>query len=224
MRYHQMRFDIWLCLLLAFGVSLGAVKLTELILPVFYERYVEKNTIAENEIGGPAGESVFRAKSVADLLSHDTFTVVSPGIRYYNHGSSMYQGMPVIALELPSGEFVAAAVNRQNIRTGEDYYSSDHILPVGRVVFEDLTASETLMEQLQYRDTILSRTDFYVDMRGTGGLVDREEYDSRWTGVVQVVTILVCFPVFHSLGSELGLFPRFFAPRRKDGEKKGEWD
>ena len=32
MRYTRLRFDIWLCLLLAFGVSLGAVKLTEFFL------------------------------------------------------------------------------------------------------------------------------------------------------------------------------------------------
>ena len=34
MRYTRMRFDIWLCLLLAFAVSLGTVKLTELVLPI----------------------------------------------------------------------------------------------------------------------------------------------------------------------------------------------
>ena len=39
MRLRRMRFDVWLTLLIFFGVSLGAVKLTGRILPVFYDRY-----------------------------------------------------------------------------------------------------------------------------------------------------------------------------------------
>lgn len=225
MRYVPLRFDIWLTLLLAFVISLGTVKIVELFLPGMYEDHVEKNTIPENEVGGPAGEDVFRAQSVADLLSHDTFTVVSPGIKYYDNGSAMYQGRVAEALTLPSGELVMAIINNQNIqRLGEDYFSGDHVLPVGRVVFEDLTADETFMEQIQYRDTVLSRTDFYVDMCGPGGIVSQEDYDQRYTGTVQVITILVCFPFLHSLGAKLGIFPFFFAPRPKEGEPKSEWD
>ena len=220
MRYTRMRFDIWLCLLLAYLAGMGTAKLTGLVVPSLYQRHVEEHTVADGDIGGKAGPEVFRAQSVADLLSHDTFTVVSPGIKYYDNGSAMYQGRVAEALTLPSGELVMAIINNQNIqRLGEDYFSGDHVLPVGRVVFEDLTADETFMEQIQYRDTVLSRTDFYVDMCGTGGIVSQEDYDQRYTGTVQVITILVCFPFLHSLGAKLGIFPFFFAPR-----PKSEWD
>ncbi len=224
-RYVHLRGDIVICILLGFVVSLGTAQLARLVLPMLYKGYVEKNTIAENEIGGPAGEDIFCAQSVADLLNHDTFTVVSPGIKYYNNGSAMYNGKVAEELMLPSGEFVMAVINKQNIQyTGEDAFSGDNILPVGRVVFEELEDSDNpdFLDQIQRRGP-LTRTDFYVDMYGSGGLVYEDEYNSRWIGVVQAITIVVCLPIFHSIGAKLGLFPYFFTPKKKE-EEKSEWD
>ena len=62
-------------------------------------------------------------------------------------------------------------------------------------------------------------------MGAVGGKAAQGDYTQRYTGTVQVITILVCFPLFHSLGAKLGLFPFFFAPRPKKGEEKtSEWD
>ena len=224
MRYHRMRFDIWLTLLIAFGISLGAVKVTELILTETYKSYVEKHTAADGDIGGRAGKDVFRAQSVDDLLGHDTFTIVSPGIEYRNRGAGYYGSYYLYAVTLPSGERVAAAINMEGVQYEGDYYSSDHTLPVGRVVYEDLTSNEYFMDQIEFREP-LSRTDFYVDMLGVGGKASQKDYTSNYTGVVQMVTILICFPLIHALGARIGLFPYFFAPRKKTGEEqKGEWD
>ena len=224
MRYHRMRFDIWLTLLIAFGISLGAVKVTELILAETYKSYVEKHTAADGDIGGRAGKDVFRAQSVDDLLGHDTFTIVSPGIEYRNRGAGYYGSYYLYAVTLPSGEWVAAAINREGVQYEGEYYSSEHTLPVGRVVYEDLTSNEYFMDQIEFREP-LSRTDFYVDMLGVGGKASQKDYTSNYTGVVQMVTILICFPLIHALGARIGLFPYFFAPRKKKGEEqKGEWD
>lgn len=225
MRYTRLRFDIWLCLLLAFAASLGAAKLAGLFLAGAYESYEEEHTVADGEIGGKAGEGVFRAQSVADILSHDTFTIVSHGIEYRNKGAGYYDGVYTYAVTLPSGEVVAAQINMENVRKEGDYYASDHTLPVGKVVFADLTESKMFMDQISY-GIPLSRTDFYVDMLGVGGKVSEEDFTQLRTGTVQVVTILVCFPLFHSIGAKLGLFSFFFAPREKKGEKKpkSEWD
>lgn len=224
MRYRRMRFDIWLTLLIAFGISLGTVKLTELILDETYEDYVEEHTAADGDIGGQAGEDVYRVQSVADLLSHDTFTIVSHGIEYRNRGAGYYGNNYLYAVKLPSGERVAAAINMESVQYVGSYYSSDHTLPVGRVVYEDLTSNKYFMDQIEYSEP-LSRTDFYVDMLGVGGKASREDYTGFYTGIVQAVTVLVCFPLIHSLGAHLGLFPFFFAPRKKKGERpKGEWD
>lgn len=226
MRYHRIRFDIWLTLLIAFGISLGTVKLTELIVPSLYERHVEDHTVADGDIGGRAGEDVFRAQSVDDLLSHDTFTILSDGIEYCNRGGGYYGNHYMNAVTLPSGELVAAVINSDSVQSEGDYFSGVNTLPVGRVVYEDLESSKSFLHQIEYSEP-LSRHDFYIDMLGTGGKVPQEDYAQRWTGTVQVVTILVCFPLIHALGAGIGLFPRFFPPRKKKGgeeKPKSEWD
>lgn len=223
-RIHILRFDIWLCLLIAFGISLGTVKIAEMVLEKTYEDYAEEHTVADGDIGGKAGDGVFRAQSVADILSHDTFTIVSHGIQYWNRGAGYYGNYYMYAVTLPSGERVAVAINMEAVQQAGDYYTSDHTLPVGRVVYEDLTSNEYFIGQIEYAEP-LSRTDFYVDMLGKGDKVRQETYMENYSGVVQLATIVVCFPLFHSLGAKLGLFPFFFPPRKKKGEEqKGEWD
>ncbi len=225
MRYRRLRFDIWLCLLLAFGVSLGVVKLTETLLDGAYEQYVEEHTVAEGDVGGRAGADVFRVQSIEDILSHDVFTIVSHGIEYRNRGAGYYDGIYTYAVTLPSGEVVAARINMENVQQEGDYYTSDHTLPVGRVVYADLTESKMFMDQISY-GIPLSRTDFYVDMLGVGGKMTEEDYIKHYTGTAQVISIFLCFPFFHWLGARLGVFPCFFPPRRKKGEEKpqSEWD
>ena len=220
MRFTRMRFDIWLCLLLAYLVSLGTTKLTQLIVPTLYEKHVEDHTVADGDIGGKAGAEVFRARSVDDLLAHDTFTILSDGIEYCNRGGGYYGNHYMNAVTLPSGELVAAVINSDSVQSEGDYFSGVNTLPVGRVVFEDLESSASFLHQIEYSEP-LSRHDFYIDMLGTGGKVQEVDYVERWTGTVQAVTILVCFPLIHSLGAKLGLFPFFFVPKK---ERESEWE
>lgn len=215
-----LRFDIWLTLLIAFVISLGTTKLTELIVPSLYEQHVEDHTVADGDIGGKAGAEVFRARSVDDLLAHDTFTILSDGIEYCNRGGGYYGNHYMNAVTLPSGELVAAVINSDSVQSEGDYFSGVNTLPVGRVVFEDLESSESFLRQIEYSEP-LSRHDFYIDMLGTGGKVQEVDYVERWTGTVQAVTILVCFPLIHSLGAKLGLFPFFFVPKK---ERESEWE
>ena len=219
-----LRFDIWLSMLLAYVVSLGAVKVTEFIVADTYQDYVAEHTVADGDVGGRAGEDVFRAQSVDDILNHDTFTIVSPGIEFRNRGAGYYDSVYTYAVTLPSGEVVAAQINMENVQYGgSDIYSGDNTLPVGRVVWADLTDSTMFMDQISYGEP-LTRWDFYVDMKGNGGKVTQEDYNEHYTGIVQLVTIVVCIPLFHSLGARLGLFPYFIAPKRKEGEQESEWE
>lgn len=215
-----LRFDIWLTLLIAFVISLGTTKLTELIVPSLYEQHVEDHTVADGDIGGKAGAEVFRAQDVDDLLNHDTFTILSDGIEYCNRGGGYYGNHYMNAVTLPSGELVAAVINSDSVQSEGDYFSGVNTLPVGRVVFEDLESSASFLHQIEYSEP-LSRHDFYIDMLGTGGKVQEVDYVERWTGTVQAVTILVCFPLIHSLGAKLGLFPFFFVPKK---ERESEWE
>jgi len=176
--------------------------------------------VEAGDIGGTADPEVFRAQSVEDLLSHDTFTVISPGIEYRNRGAGWYGGWYMHALTLPSGEIVAAVINTENVQVEGSYYTGTATLPVGRIMYEDLTSSETFLKQIEYMEP-LTRRDFYVDMMGNGGKLSQEDYTSTPTSVVQIATTIVCFGLFHMLGSKVGLFPPFFAPRKKP---ESEWD
>ena len=123
-------------------------------------------------------------------------------------------------LTLPSGELVAASINGDSIQYDGEFYISDKTLPVGRIVWEDLTQNETFLNQIQYSEP-LSRTDFYVDMMGYGGTQSLESYTSFPENVVQVVTVIVCFPLLHALGAKLGIFPYFFLPKKL---REQEWE
>ncbi len=216
----MLRFDIWLCLLLSVGISYVPVKIAEYILPQKYEEYVEEHTVADGDIGGIADENVYRVQNVEDLLSHDTFTIVSKGIQFQNRGAGYYKGYYTYAVTLPSGEIVAARINKDSVqRTGESIYSGDSILPVGKLVYEDLTKEEYFINQIEYKEP-LSRTDFYIDMLGKGGIASKEDYEETPKLMIQLASICIAFPIFHAIGSKLGIFPYFFAPKNK----KSEWD
>lgn len=221
MRRRYLRFDVWLCLLFAYLVSLGTTAVANKLLPKMYEEHKEEHQVADGEVGGVADDSLFRAQSVDDLLSHDLFTIVSSGIAYRNEGSGFYDGMYLYSVELPSGERVAARINNDSVVTdGDSIFTGNSTLPVGRVVKEDLGADETFLGQIEYSDP-LDRTDFYVDMVGEAEIQSEESFVDTPVLLVQLLTIFLTFPVFHALGAKLGLFPYFFAPRKK---QKSEWE
>lgn len=214
-----MRFDIWLSLLLAAGVAFGLGKAAEAAVRSSCVSYQEEHRVPAGEVGGAAGAEVPRAECVEDLLRCETFTVESPGIEYRNRGGGYHGGACFNALTLPSGELVAARINSGAVQVaGTGLYSGVSTLPVGRVVWEDLTEDESFLEQIQYAEP-LSRTDFYVDMVGGASMLAEEQYMDTPVLVVQLLSVLVCFPIFHALGARLGLFPCFFPPRRKKTEE-----
>lgn len=221
MRRRILPFDVWLCLLLAALIAWGTGGLAELIAKKMYEKEVAEHTPVAGQIGGPAPESAFQAQSVADLLEHETFTVPSHGIEYRNRGSGYYGGRYFQALTLPSGELVAAWINDESVQiVGEsnDYYTSDKLLPLGRVVYEDLTQNETFLSQIEFREP-LSRRDFYIDMVGDTAVLAEEQAIETPKLVVQLLTVVILFPLFHAAGSKLGLFPAYFPKKNKS-----EWE
>ena len=229
-RAHFLRYDVWLCLALGFLVSFGTVKLANWVLDQTYVSYVESHEVSDGDIGGIAGDAVFRAQNIEDLLEHDTFTVVSPGIEYMNRGAGYYNNWYMYALSLPSGERVAAVINFDSlVRSGDDIYSGETTLPVGCIVYADLEESEYFLSQIEH-SVPLDRHDFYIDMIGTGGKLSEEDYRELPILMVQLGTLLVCFPIFHMIGSKLGIFPYFFPPRedrpkkQKKKEDEMEWE
>ncbi len=221
MRYHNLRYDIWLCLLFSVLLAMGTAKIANNILADKYEQHKEEHKVEIGEIGGKADETIFRAQNIEDLLTHDTFTVVSPGIEYRNKGAGYHNGYYMQALTLPSGEKVAARINGENVqRTGDSIYTGDSILPVGKIVKEDLSTDEYFLGQIEYKEK-LDRKDFYIDMVGGAEIKSEESFIEGPIMLIQILTVIVTFPIFHAIGSKLGIFPYFFAPKNK---KENEWE
>lgn len=215
MRYHSLRFDIWLCLLFSFIISYIPATITDSAMSKKYNNYVKEKTALDGEIGGKANDKVFRAQNIEDLLSHDTFTVISPGIEYRNKGAGYFKNYYLYALTLPSGERVAARINTEAVMSSSDsIYSGESILPVGKIVYEDLSKNKTFLSQIEYSKP-LNRKDFYIDMVGNASRVSKDDYVGIPKLLAQLLTIVILFPIFHSIGSKLGIFPYFFAPKKK---------
>lgn len=220
MRIYRVRIDVLICMGLAFLLALGTGKLAEWVCTFTYDGYVAAHTAAPGEIGGAAGKGVFRAQNVNDLLSHDTFTVISQGIEYRNVGGGYYGGKYFNVLTLPSGETVAAHINDKGIQYEGEFYTSEKTLPVGRVVWEDIYKDTTFINQIQHNNP-LSRTNFYIDMMGNGGALNFESYSGGPKAFTQIATWIVSFPLLHMLGAKVGIFPYIFPPKKL---RKSEWE
>lgn len=215
--------DAFICLSLSVLVALGTGKIAGHIAEKTYMHELETHKAVEGEIGGIADETVFQAQNIDDLLKHDTFTIVSPGIQYRNEGGGYHNGHYLYSVALPSGERIAAWINTESVRqTGDTMYTGDSILPLGQVVWEDLSEDEGFLDQIEYHDS-LSRTDFYVDMSGDTSVLNEEQALETPKVIAQVLTVFVCYPLFHMLGSVLGIFPPYFSfKKKKEFENNGK--
>jgi len=225
-RRYILRYDLWICLAIGFVASLGVEALAKNVLTNQYEQHQAEHVVSAGEVGGEATEEIFRADDVEDLLSHDNFTVISPGIEYRNRGGGYYGGMYLHSITLPSGERVAARINIDNVTKADGSDSSfggESILPVGRVVMEDLNSNPTFIQQIEYSEP-LSRKDFYIDMVGASAIQSEESFIEGPAVLLQLLTLIAVFALTHYLGSKIGLFPAFYTRKRSEAEKKSDWE
>lgn len=123
-RFRRLRFDIWLCLAVSTLISFLPVKILKTVLPHAYTAYTEEHVVPDGEIGGTADNGVHRAQNVEDLLAHDTFTIVSPGIEYCNHGAGYHGNRYFYAVTLPSGERIAASSIWTPCKTAKNLFTA----------------------------------------------------------------------------------------------------
>lgn len=220
-RYSHLRYDLVICILLGYLISIIPGYFVGKYYENKYSSYVEEHTVEDGNIGGKANDDTFHAESTKDLLEHDTFTIDSPGIEYRNKGAGYYHGNYLYAVTLPSGEKIAARINTENVTTTSDsIYSGNSILPVGKVIYADLADDKYFLEQIEHNEK-LSRTDFYIDMLGNAEKYSEEDYVTIPKVIVQVIFGILGFVIIHSIGSKFGLFPCFFKEKNK---QKSEWD
>lgn len=219
-------YDAAICLCLAVLIAMGVGRLAEKFSEGNYERQKQKRAPAIGEVGGQAGEEIFRAQTVEDMLNHDLFTIECPNYNFYNDGTGYYQvsGYNVLGLTvltLPSKERVAAQINSQSIQyIGGDFLhgGGDMIFPVGRIVYEDLASSESFLKQIEHGGS-LSRRDFYVDMSGNAVMTSKQDTVDTTGTLAQIITVMILYPIFHALGSKFGLWNPYFR-RRNQSEWK----
>ena len=149
MRYYNLRFDIWICLLLGVLISLLPTNIVRKKLTEKYENHKEEKKVEEGVIGGKSTEETFVANNIEDLLNNETFTIKSPGIEYRNKGAGFYKGYYMYAVTLPSKEIVAARINNESvISDSESIYNGISTLPVGKIVYEDLEKDKNFIKQI----------------------------------------------------------------------------
>lgn len=225
-RRYILRYDIWICLALGFLASLGTEALVTNLRTAQYEDHKAEHIVASGEIGGSATDETFRAENIQDLETHDTFTVISPGIEYRNRGGGYYHGMYLHALTLPSGEIVAARINTENVakvNPDDGYYTGDTILPIGRLVEADLEDHETFLHQIEFKEP-LDRHDFYVDMVGDSAIMSEDDFIKAPALFAQLLTVVIVFAILHFIGSKIGLFPAFYTKKKSEAEQKSDWE
>lgn len=226
MRYRRIRYDVFFCLLIAFGAAYLAGMVVDKITARTYETYLESKEVADGEVGGVATDDIYRVTCVDDIRTHDLFTLETEGITYRNEGQAYFGSIYCYNVELPSGERVAMCINNKKVVSEGDYYTGINTLPVGRLVEADLSEDETFMEQMNYKGEMpLSATDFYVDMVGEGSHVGEKTYKEGYRNWAQIIVGFLVFALVHNLGARIGIFPYFFASKRVRKElEKTEWD
>ncbi len=221
MLHHRLRFDIWLCLLISILLSSIPANIVGKIYTEKYTSYSEQHEVSKNDIGGVAGEEIYRAENVEDLLNNDKFTVLSQGIKYMNEGAGYHNNYYMYALTLPSGERVAALINMESVqKTGETLYDGDSLMTVGKIIYDDLSKDTYFLNQIEHSKK-LSRYDFYIDMLGNGGKQTIDNYVEGPIIITKIISSIIFFIILHMVGSKIGLFPYFIPPKEK---KKNEWD
>ena len=157
MRVYKIRFDVLICIILSALVVLGITKVLPVFYSMLYDRYTQTHMVSDGDIGGKAGEDVYRAQSVEEILSHNTFTVQVEYGSLLTADTDYFGDTYLLNLELPSGERVAACINNAAMQKNdeEDYF----IMPVGKVVEADLSRDAEFISGIERSDA-LSRTDF----------------------------------------------------------------
>lgn len=177
---------------------------------------------SDTEIGAAATKSVPVVSSIAEMKEEDYFTI---HIEELSSGdvSVYYEDTFYTVYELESGEKVL--VDEYYINSYFDHDESDQswfpdsyeVLPIGQIIYQPL--DEALIAKLKEKDTTLTDTSFYVDMRGDFERFSREDHEQTLEyicfGVGAIVLIFVRFLMVSS-----GLFSPFIRPRFLKSWKK----
>lgn len=208
-------FDIWLCMLIAALVGLGASFVYEKVIgDKEYENYIEENTAQIGGVGDASTDETTKLTSVEEI-NEGTYTVFFEGKTLYDYtvdttGAFADIGyLEVVTLE--SGERVAIFLDKTKIVEKEEGI----YLPIGKFVEYDLKNSQ-FWTQYQMLGQDMPDVDYgYIDFGGSTIVINQEDYQENSKMMVTVVTFIIVFVILRIIGGRLGLFASVFAIRLK---------
>ncbi|HIU32368.1 MAG TPA: DUF1266 domain-containing protein [Candidatus Caccousia avistercoris] len=151
------------------------IVIAPLAAPALYPLYLSSLDIGPGSVGSAAGQDVPVARSLAEMREYGRFTL-RPDMEAFTpweetYGYVIIDDVPYYAIDLPSGEKVAAKVYQEHVTEGAD---GRQVLPVGtlrRVESQALRGNGVHMQ--------LTTTQYYVDMEGDFAAM-RSEEDFSW--------------------------------------------
>ncbi|MFI3200978.1 MAG: hypothetical protein R3Y54_05540 [Eubacteriales bacterium] len=223
MRIRRLSFDMWLCMLIAFGIGYGASFIYEKVVgEQQYEQYLENNQAQLGGIGDVVDENIPKLISTEGLYD-GYFTVFFEGWSLYNFNSSTggsfteFGYLQVITLE--SGEEVAIFLDNTNVLEVEEGL----YLPIGKFVEYDLTSSQFWTQYAMVSDQMPDVDFGYIDFGGSNLTRSQEDYIHNNSMIVGGIIFLIIFITLRRIGGKLGLFASIFAIDFKKKQEKEQY-
>ncbi len=228
----RVSFMVALVILISLGIGqVGGFIYENTIADMVYDIYIKAANDEENFIGDEATtQDVLYLKSVEEILNHNgDFTIRLERDSGFSlaRGRGFQDNLSLMKIELPSGEFVAAAIRTENIiYNGGDISNDDLTLPIGKVVYEEI--NDTALNQLNADgNEDLDRTDFYIDMYGSS-IYSKEYLTQMVSSIISLIFALIVFLIIRNIGITIGIYPAIFLTKKQKAKieeaTKSEWD
>ncbi len=205
-----LRWDIFLTVLLAFLLGSGAQWCANQLAHGRYEAYQAEHAAEAGTVGAPATDGLVRAKTMADLENNQFFTLEMGQVTYISNSPGPWiDGFRWSIFTLDDGTRIAAKVNGDSVvyrDTSVGYItSSDAILPVGTLVYEELT-DEQIEAMDQYHGVTV--TNCYIDMEGGHATISESDFTDYMGLTVFFAVFVLSFLLIRLIGVRTRLFPR----------------
>lgn len=206
----MLRWDIFLTVVLAFFLGIGARWCANQLAHGRYEAYQAEHAAEEGTIGAPAADNLVRARTLADMKKNQLFTMEMGHITYISNSSGPWiDGFRWNIFTLEDGERIAAKVNGDSVvyvDTSVGYMtSSDAVLPIGTLVREPLT-QEQIEAMEQYHGVTV--TDCYIDMEGGHATVSESDFTDYMGIIAFFGAFALSFFLIRLIGVRTEVFPR----------------
>lgn len=200
-------------LIMALLSFLAAWFLSIALSPFLYERYNQSLQIQPGSIGSEAQASTPAAWSIDDMKRYPTFTLLMYG-ESWSHNNLEIKNKLYYIITLESGEKLMARVNRRAV-TEQGKRDDYQLLPVGQLKpFEDFKKIDMDYGKNEFYVSMLTTTDYYVDMMGDfSKVMDDSSYSTLLWKRIFVIGLLFTIPL-RFLGVRRGWFAPFLFSRK----------